>query len=121
MTLLIFKSWILDSIAASILLLKPNSLIENTWLKPPAIVTTDVYAFNWTNPEDFRNFSTKPKLQQLGPYRFLQKMEKRNVVWNDNNTVTFNQIRYWNFDKEHTRGNLSDKITIINALAMVWL
>lgn len=119
-TLLFLKSWILEIIPASILLLQPNSLIEKQWLTPPEPLSANIYFFNWTNPEDFLNLTTKPRLKQLEPYKFFIKTERRNVVWNDNNTLTFNQVRYWIFDEEHTKPNLSEKITTIHCFAMVW-
>ncbi|KAF2900015.1 hypothetical protein ILUMI_06170, partial [Ignelater luminosus] len=117
LTLLLSKSWILEFTAASILVLKPNALIKNLWLKPPEKILTNIYIFNWSNPESFRNTITKPKVQEIGPYRYFYTSEKRNVVWNDNNTVTCTQVRYWTFDKERTKQSLSDNITVMHSIA----
>ncbi|KAF2897288.1 hypothetical protein ILUMI_08888 [Ignelater luminosus] len=118
LTLLFLKKRILDHVQASILILSPNSPIKNLWIQPPEVAPTDIYFFNWTNPEDFHDLNIKPKLEQHGPYRYMQHIEKKNVVWNNNNTVTFNKMVYWNFDEEHTNGSLSDPITTMNAIVL---
>ncbi|KAF2887476.1 hypothetical protein ILUMI_18697 [Ignelater luminosus] len=119
--LILLRNWIPQYALTSIFVLKPNTLFANTWRKMPVTVPTDVYFFNWTNAEDFHDINIKPRFEQVGPYRFLQNMEKVNVVWNENNTVTFNQVRYWNFDDKYTKRMLSDKITSMNAITLVRL
>jgi hypothetical protein len=44
---------------------------------------------------------------------------KVDIAWNDNNTVTFQQVRRWHFDPERSNGTLRDEITNINAIALV--
>lgn len=98
--------------------LKPDSKVFFMWKKNPLPLKMDFYFFNWTNPEDINNSSVKPKFQQVGPYRFVETKEKVNVTWNKNNSVTFNQLRYWYFDKNSPR-NLTDRITSLNAVSLV--
>lgn len=117
--MILLRNWIPDYILTSVLVLKPDTYFAKTWLKMPVTVPTDVYFFNWTNAEEFHDINIMPRFEQVGPYRFLQEMEKVNVIWNDNNTVTFNQVRYWQFDEKFTKGRLSDKITSMNAITLV--
>lgn len=42
-----------------------------------------------------------------------------NIIWNVNDTVTFQQIRRWHFVPERSTGTLKDDITNINAIAVV--
>ena len=42
-----------------------------------------------------------------------------NIIWNENDTVTFQQIRRWYFVPELSNGTLRDDITNINAIAVV--
>ena len=51
--------------------LKPDSEIYKQWRKPNIPLFMDIYLFNWTNPESFTNISSKPIMQELGPYRFV--------------------------------------------------
>ena len=116
--LFFLKSWIIQVITASVIVLKPNNIMEGLWRKTPIDIPTNVYFFNWTNPEDIHDFKINPKFEEVGPYKFYQKMEKVNVIWNDNNTVTYNQMRTFTYDKQNPNGNLSDKITSLNAVTL---
>ncbi|KAJ9578473.1 hypothetical protein L9F63_005293, partial [Diploptera punctata] len=44
--------------------------------------------------------------------------EKVNVTWNDNDTITFRQIRRWYFDPDHSNGSLEDNITTLNPVSL---
>jgi len=46
-------------------------------------------------------------------------LEKTNVTWNQNKTITFRKLRRWYFDAESSNGSLSDNITTLNPLAAV--
>jgi len=46
-------------------------------------------------------------------------LEKTNVTWNQNNTITFRKLRRWYFDAETSNGSLNDNITTLNPLAVV--
>lgn len=98
--------------------LKPDSKVFNMWRKNPLPLKMDFYFFNWTNPEDINNSSVKPKFEQVGPYRFIETKEKINITWNKNDSVTFNQLRYWYFDEKSPR-NLTDRVTSLNAVSLV--
>ena len=50
---------------------------------------------------------------------FREVYEKVNLTWNANHTVTYNRIRRWYFDPENSKGNLSDRITTLNTVAVV--
>ena len=45
----------------------------------------------------------KPTLAELGPYVFYENHHKTKLVWNENNTVTYQQIRFvpYMFDISH--------------------
>ncbi|KAJ9578471.1 hypothetical protein L9F63_005291, partial [Diploptera punctata] len=42
--------------------------------------------------------------------------EKVNITWNDNNTVTYKQVKRWYFDPENSKGSLKDNVTMLNVL-----
>lgn len=80
----------------------------------------DVYFFNWTNPEDLKNHSTKPILEELGPYRFTERPEKVDIEWHDENaTVSYRKKSVYFFDEEGSNGSLDDVISSINIVALV--
>jgi scavenger receptor class B, member 1 len=79
----------------------------------------DVYFFNWTNSEDFLNETTKPIMKEIGPYRFREIRDKKNITFNDHNsTVSYRIMSTFFFDEEDSNGTLSDVITQLNIVAV---
>ncbi|KAF2901036.1 hypothetical protein ILUMI_05148, partial [Ignelater luminosus] len=116
--ILFLRVWMYDLIISSIFVLSPNSLIYEFWRKPPVIVKTHFYFFNWTNPEEIFNSTSKPKFEQVGPYIFKVETEKVNITWNKNHTVTFRMFQQYYFDEENSKGKLSDMITTLNTVTV---
>lgn len=81
----------------------------------------DLYLFNLTNAKAVAdsNWEVKPNYEELGPYVFQEKHTRVDIKWNDNDTVTFKQIRNWKFIQELSNGNLNDKVTNLNVIAAV--
>lgn len=103
------------------LTMAPNTRSFRVWKNPPLSLNFDVYLFNWTNP---RNLTTdeyeKPILQQIGPYRFREKPMKTKVRWNpENGTISYRRKSTYYFVEEESVGRLDDRITTINAVAVV--
>ncbi|XP_037960819.1 protein peste-like [Teleopsis dalmanni] len=114
-----FWEQIFNYIMEKELILRPGSRIYESWKKPPLKLSLDIYMFNWTNPEEFRNSTAKPILQQLGPYRFIEKPDKVDIVWNpENETVTYRRKSDFFFDAEGSNGSLDDEVTTLNAVAL---
>ncbi|KAG8037465.1 hypothetical protein G9C98_005675 [Cotesia typhae] len=85
---------IIDKILVKELALTPTSQKYAMWKETPIPVYLKVYLFNWTNPQDFSvNSKVKPHFNELGPYVFKEVDYKVNQVWNDNDTITFQQKR----------------------------
>ncbi|XP_037050598.1 protein croquemort-like [Bradysia coprophila] len=71
--------------------------------------------FNWTNSDEVHNPNVKPMFAELGPYVFLERNNPTNVTWNRNNgTISFNQLRTWEFMSHMSNGSLDDNITNLN-------
>merc|ERR1719376_1959505 len=56
-------------------------------------------------------------LEERGPYVFTEQHYKTNIVWNDNGTVSYKQVRSWHFLPEKSKGSLDDEVTILNPVA----
>jgi scavenger receptor class B, member 1 len=79
----------------------------------------DVYFFNWTNSEDFPDDPKTPNLQEIGPYRFREVRDKKNITFNDHNsTVSYRSMSTFFFDEEGSNGTLDDVITQLNIVAV---
>lgn len=83
-------------------------------------MTLDIYLFNWTNPEEFLNDTTKANLVELGPYVFVEKPDKVNITWHpENSTVSYMRKSRFYFDEEKSKGSLDDVITSLNVVPLV--
>ncbi|XP_068142956.1 LOW QUALITY PROTEIN: protein peste-like [Drosophila tropicalis] len=99
--------------------LSPNTRVYENWKTPPLELNLDIYLYNWTNPEDFGNLSTKPILEQVGPYRFSEKPDKVDINWHpDNSSVSYRKRSFYYFDAEGSNGSLDDEIITLNAVAL---
>lgn len=99
--------------------LSPTSKTYEGWKTPPFPLSFDIYFYNWTNPEDLYNHSTKPILVQMGPYRFTEVPDKVDIVFHpENNTVSYKRKSDFWFDEEGSVGSLDDEVTILNAVAI---
>lgn len=75
--------------------------------------------FNWTNPHEIKNDSTKPTFTQLGPYRFREFRDKLNIKFDENRTlVRYRKLSTYFFDKEASNGTLDDLCTSVNMVAI---
>ncbi|XP_046611411.1 protein croquemort-like isoform X1 [Neodiprion virginianus] len=100
--------------------LSPTSTSFDVWNNSTTIpLHLEIYFFNWTNPEEIRTPGKKPSFVQLGPYTFLERREKVNVVFHpENDTVSFDLKRTWYFDVERSNGTLKDNVTQLNVVAL---
>lgn len=104
------------------MILRPGSNVYNNWKVPPVELALDIYLFNWTNSKDFKNHSTQPILEQCGPYRFIEHPDKVDIKWHpENASVSYRKMSYYYYDSEQSHGHLNDKITTLNAVALVRL
>merc|ERR1719158_1789223 len=102
------------SIYRSQLALSPSSGTFPVWKSLPPL-TTKFYLFHVLNPDQVSQ-GEKPKLQERGPYTFLERHFKTDIVWNQNGTVTYKQIRTWEYAPELSNGSLEDPITVLNPI-----
>lgn len=98
--------------------MRPDSRSFSEWKKPTVPLYMDIYLFNWTNPHELKNKTTKPAFQQLGPYRFREFPDKANITFHDNSTVSYQKFSYFYFDAEGSNGSLSDVVTTVNMVAI---
>lgn len=76
--------------------LRPNSRVYESWKSPPITIILDIYFFNWTNPESIHDPNIKPKFEEIGPYRFIDKPEKVNITWHpENSTISYQRKNFF--------------------------
>ncbi|XP_047513560.1 scavenger receptor class B member 1 [Pieris napi] len=94
-----FVPW-LDYIILRELRLWNGSLSYSYWQRPGVIRLTKVYIFNVTNPQGFLENGEKPKLNEVGPFVYREDMEKVNIKFHDNDTVTYQHNKILRFVPE---------------------
>lgn len=60
---------------------------------------TKVYIFNVTNPDGFLA-GEKPRLVEVGPFVYREEMEKTNIEFHENQTVSFQHKKILQFVPE---------------------
>lgn len=105
------------------LVLRKGSRSFEMWKKPPIPLNFDVYLFNWTNPTNLSSADyEKPVVEQIGPFRFREKTDKTDIRFHPKNrTISYRRRSYYYFVEEESVGRLDDKITTLNAVALVGL
>jgi len=91
-----------------------NEYATSLWIDPPVNPRLKIYVFNFTNPDEFLT-GAKPKFEELGPYVFSDEWEKTDIEWKDNDeSIEYNQLRYFKFLPNESVGRLRDQVTIPN-------
>ncbi|KAF5284609.1 hypothetical protein FQA39_LY16967 [Lamprigera yunnana] len=108
-----FMTWITLLINHQIML-KNGTQAFGWWAKPPVIPIMSIYIYNVTNANDFLNNGTKPIVDELGPYVYTESWERKNIQFNDNNTVTYNLQKIYIFSEELSAGSEDDVIVVPN-------
>ncbi|XP_018563143.1 scavenger receptor class B member 1 [Anoplophora glabripennis] len=103
----------LDYIILKNLKLRDGSLSFQYWQKPGVIRLTKVYIFNVTNPDGFLTQGEKPKLQEIGPFVYREDMEKVNIKFHENGTVSYQHKKILQFVPELSV-NKHQKIVVPN-------
>lgn len=115
---ILYASWIVKAVIDAVLVLKPDTFVFNLWRKPPTLNKLSIYMFNWTNHHEVFNNNTKPKFEEIGPYIYYEQLDKKDVIFNDNDTLTYKLTKSWYFDEKNSR-NLNDSLITVNTLAAV--
>ncbi|XP_049766225.1 protein croquemort-like [Schistocerca cancellata] len=112
-----FMSMIVDSILKSQLVLSEGSTSYNNWIELPIPMYMEFYIFNVSNAAEYEQDPTiKPNLVEMGPYVYREYHKRNITAWNDNETVTFQNIRTWYFDEKNSVGPEDDLVTTINVV-----
>ncbi|XP_068632720.1 protein croquemort-like [Battus philenor] len=99
------------------MILSKDSTSFSIWREIPIPMYLECYMFNITNVDEIlAGKNVTLKVEQLGPYVYMEQHSKVNITWNDNGTITYYNERWWHFQPELSNGSLSDQITSINPI-----
>ncbi|KAB0799891.1 hypothetical protein PPYR_07771 [Photinus pyralis] len=119
--LALFWTTLYNGILTTELVLTNSSKSYQLWKDTPIPIYMKMYMFNWTNAEEVvrSKWTVKPQMHECGPYVFSEHHVRVNVTWNENSTVTFRQVKTWQFVQSMSNGSLNDSITNINPITIV--
>ncbi|XP_014259258.1 lysosome membrane protein 2-like [Cimex lectularius] len=87
------------------------------WKMPPTKTHLSVYIFNYTNHEAWLKGDDKvPHVKEIGPLVFREQMERINIHFNDNHTVSYQEKKTITFVPELTPIPLNTTIWVPNVL-----
>uniref|UniRef100_A0A8D8LWG0 Lysosome membrane protein 2 n=2 Tax=Cacopsylla melanoneura TaxID=428564 RepID=A0A8D8LWG0_9HEMI len=107
------------------LIIKNDSYLFDSWIKPPVSPLVCIYAFNYTNTDHvLKGYTDKLIVNEVGPYCYRESTQKMQVQFYPNGTVSYRDNRTHQFVPELSKGKRDDKLVIPNvpffvALAMV--
>ncbi|XP_074026812.1 epithelial membrane protein isoform X2 [Leptinotarsa decemlineata] len=113
MVLIFFTAWV-NLVVDHVLTLRAGTQTFGWWSKPPVLPMMKVYVYNVTNADEFLNNGSKPIVDELGPYVYLEKWEKKNIQFHENGTVSFNQQKIYTFDESLSAGSEDDIVVVPN-------
>ncbi|XP_072170343.1 scavenger receptor class B member 1-like [Diadema setosum] len=118
---LLFLPWFVDFMYAyvikHVIVLDPNSPIFEEWAHPRMPLYQSMYFFDLQNPDDVIN-GGRPRVKEAGPYVYKTVLERNNITFHDNGTLSYYlQFRYF-FDRERSVGPESDTIATLNVPLM---
>lgn len=106
---------IYQSVLKKDITLTKGSLVSNLWEDIPIPLYEKLYFFNITNSEYFLNGSQKLNVTEVGPYTYKARwVKKGHLQWNSNNTVSYREIRTYEFIQDMSDGSEEDIIYTLN-------
>jgi hypothetical protein len=84
-----------NSILQSKLTILPGGQAFDQWIKPSLPTTIKFYLWSVQNPNEVM-MGEKPKLEEIGPFTYIEVMEKRIEDWSeDKSEVSYRTFKHW--------------------------
>ncbi|XP_060533958.1 scavenger receptor class B member 1-like [Cylas formicarius] len=92
-----------------------DSLAFDMWRAPSPRPYMKFFIFNYTNVEDYERRSAKKlHVEEAGPYVYEEQLERVNVRFNGDGTVSYQEKRTYKFIPELSKGSPHDLVTVPN-------
>ena len=75
--------------------MKEGTATYEAWKGTQIPIYMKVYFFSMLNAEAFTELGERPVLEERGPYTFRQVEKKVNIVWHEDNTLSYQRKKYW--------------------------
>uniref|UniRef100_A0A8C7N7M8 Scavenger receptor class B member 1 n=1 Tax=Oncorhynchus kisutch TaxID=8019 RepID=A0A8C7N7M8_ONCKI len=106
-----------DQIVKNLVIDPENEVSYTMWKDIPVPFFMSVYFFNILNPTEFLA-GERPMVEQRGPYVYRKRLQKQNITFHPNHTVSYLEYRSYFFEPSMSVGNESDVVTIPNMLVL---
>lgn len=106
-----------DQIVKNTVIDPNNDMTFTMWKDVPVPFFMSVYFFNVLNPQEVLK-GEKPMVEQRGPYVYRKRIQKENITFHPNETVSYLEYRSYYFEPSMSVGNESDVVTIPNMLVL---
>ncbi|KAK6305077.1 scavenger receptor class B member 1 isoform X2 [Coregonus clupeaformis] len=118
-TIIVFVGPIIidEQIVKNLVIDPKNEMSYTMWKDIPVPFFMSVYFFNVLNPTEFLA-GEKPMVEQRGPYVYRKRIQKQNITFHPNDTVSYLEYRSYFFEPSMSVGNESDVVTIPNMLVL---
>ncbi|KAM9840926.1 scavenger receptor class B member 1 isoform 2-T2 [Aulostomus maculatus] len=106
-----------DQIVKNTVIDPKNEMSYTMWKDVPVPFYMSVYFYHIHNPQEVLR-GEKPMLEQKGPYVYRKRIQKDNITFHPNSTVSYREYRTYFFEPSMSSGNESDIVTIPNMLVL---
>ncbi|KAK3931604.1 Scavenger receptor class B member 1 [Frankliniella fusca] len=90
------------------------------WRAPPMRPLVKVRIYNYTNTEEFlEGQAEKLRVQELGPYVYRETLERINVRFHDNGTMSYNEKRSHVFEPPPGSSSREDDVVVVPNLPLI--
>ncbi|XP_029025059.1 scavenger receptor class B member 1 isoform X3 [Betta splendens] len=109
---------IIDDQVVKNTVIDPNNEMSYTmWKDVPVPFFMSVYFYDVLNSKEILK-GEKPMVEQRGPYVYRKHIQKDNITFHENGTVSYREYRTYFFEPSMSVGNESDVVTIPNMLVL---
>lgn len=106
-----------DQIVKNTVIDPKNEMSYTMWKDVPVPFFMSVYFFHILNPKEILS-GEKPMVEQRGPYVYRKRIQKDNITFHPNFTVSYKEYRQYHFEPSMSVGNESDVVMIPNMLVL---
>ena len=89
------------------------------WKNPPATIIRKYYFFDIQNPNEIQAGTEKPRFRERGPYSYIEKLEKKNIIFHGDDIISFSPVSTIYFEPSLSVGSEDDDTTFLNIPALV--
>nr|XP_054759462.1 scavenger receptor class B member 1-like [Lytechinus pictus] len=108
---------IYKDLICAMMILDESSVVYQEWAHPTLPTFLSYYIVDIQNPEEFKN-GAKPIIEDKGPYVYKMFVDRKNLTFHGNGTLTFMPHYIYFFEPEKSVGPETDRIITPNIMML---